>query len=455
VYLTNLKIERLKLLEEFSLRFVDDDGAPRMWTVLVGENGRCKTSILRAIALAASGAARGNELADLASLPDRRVAEDLRIQATFDLDPHPKRTFPGAGPHTPTGLFSELTMPNGLTSMRGSSHYLFGGERLIPHTGRILGQSSTVVAPTSTPLDDVLFEIRGGNLPLWLVAGYGTTRVLPAAGAVSMERLSNPSTTRLASLFDRGMLIGTGFADLLESPRAFSRLLRSVLIGDGGVLPSEALDLELRGRGGIRSSKDLIEGSRFRLRSGTGEMSIPATWLSQGYQSTIAWIADLIGHLVLELGTDTDVPLSEVQGLVLIDEIDLHLHPRWQARLITSLKAALPRVQFVVTTHSPMVLPALRREEVVLLDIDEDGSVVPREPENSPMLQSGTEIYRDFFGMVGPEPAGLWVERQRYSFLVGNPRRTDEEQAEMERIRDRLRALDLDPGWEPVSRGSS
>ncbi len=308
------------------------------------------------------------------------------------------------------------------------------------------------VAGATGDASDVLFEIRGGNLPMWFVAGYGTTRFLPKAGAV--ERVTNPSSARLANLFDRGAVIGTGFADLLEDPRAFGRTLKEILISDH-VLPEDAVDLELRGRGGIRSSKDLVEGSRFKLRSGKDELLVPATWLSQGYQSTIAWIADLLGHIVLETGSEVeDVSLSEIQGLVLIDEIDLHLHPQWQARLVSALKNALPRVQLVVTTHSPMVLPALRREEIVMLDVDEEGNVVPSMPDESPMLLTGSELYREFFGVDELQPVSLAHDHQRYAFLVGNPARTDDEEKEMNELRDRFRRLGIDPGWEPVPRSA-
>lgn len=86
MYVTRLHVRGLKLLRDFELRFGTEQ-APRLWTVLLGENGRCKTSVLRAIAMAASGAARTHELADLASLPDRRSPSDLGISADFSLVP--------------------------------------------------------------------------------------------------------------------------------------------------------------------------------------------------------------------------------------------------------------------------------------------------------------------------------------------------------------------------------
>lgn len=433
MYLSSIDISNVKLLRELNLDFAHD-GKPRMWTVLVGENGRCKTSILRAIALAASGAARGNELGDLASLVDKRSGSDADIQALFFLPPDVTREHPARkeGAPLPTLLRSELTIPKGHTSLRGEAKY---------------ADSGTVDGA------DVLFDVRGRNLPGWFVAGYGPTRSLPGPGTT--ESVSNAATLRLSTLFDRGSVTGTNFADKLENPRAYARLLRDVLI-DGELLPADVVDIELRGRGGVRSGKDLVEGSRFKMRSVSGEeVAIPATWLSHGYQSTIAWVADFLGHVVLEVGLESDILASDIVGLVLIDEIDLHLHPRWQARIVEALKRTLPKVQFIVTTHSPMLLPALKREEVVLLDVDDEGNVVAHHPEVSPMLLTGSELYRDFFGIDDVYPRNLAKDYRRYAFLVGNPRRTDDEEREMKALAKKLADLGIDPGWEPVARDAT
>jgi hypothetical protein len=403
-----------------------------MWTVLLGENGRCKTSVLRAIAMAASGASRTHELADLASLHDRRGPQLLTINASFAMPPDPRRVYPSlpAGESPPPCLGSELTMEPGLTSMRGNSWYFDGSLR-------------------ARPAGEVLFDIRGGNLPHWFVAGYGTTRFLRVGLG---ESTGDPSVSRLATLFDRGTIIGPGFADLLADPNGFSMMLRRALI-EAHVLPDDASGIELRGRGGVRSAADLVEGSRFILSSAGREMKVPATWLSQGYQSTIAWLADLIGHVMLENGGA--VPLDQIRGLVLIDEIDLHLHPAWQVRLVKTLRAALPNVQFVVTTHSPMILPSLGASEIVVLDLDVEGNVIATEPGLSPMLLTASEIYRGFFGISGPYPTEIGEDYQRYMFLVGNSARTDDEDVELTTIRGKLRALGIDPGWEPVPRQAS
>ena len=88
----------------------------------------------------------------------------------------------------------------------------------------------------------------------------------------------------------------------------------------------------MRGRGGVKSAKQLVESHRFEFQSGSEHIRVPATWLSQGYQATISWVADLVGQMFWD--ADEEVDLSEMEGLVLIDELDLHLHPLWQVGLV-------------------------------------------------------------------------------------------------------------------------
>ncbi|HET7500861.1 MAG TPA: AAA family ATPase, partial [Kofleriaceae bacterium] len=60
-----------------------------------------------------------------------------------------------------------------------------------------------------------------------------------------------------------------------------------------------------------------------------------------------------------------------MEGIVLVDELDLHLHPTWQTEIVAGLKATFPRMQFIVTTHSPLVLAGCRADEVWRLKQDE------------------------------------------------------------------------------------
>lgn len=90
--------------------------------------------------------------------------------------------------------------------------------------------------------------------------------------------------------------------------------------------------------------------------------------LSDGYHVFIALVADLARRAVVLNEMDGAEAPANVEGLVLIDEIDLHLHPRWQRKVLEGLRKAFPKLQFVVTTHSPQVLSSAENRQVRSLD---------------------------------------------------------------------------------------
>ena len=91
-----------------------------------------------------------------------------------------------------------------------------------------------------------------------------------------------------------------------------------------------------------------------------------ASWseLSDGYHAFIALIADIARRAVMLNQFDGAEAAAQVEGVVLIDELDLHLHPRWQRVALRGLREAFPRLQLVVTTHSPQVLSSAENRQV-------------------------------------------------------------------------------------------
>ncbi len=86
--------------------------------------------------------------------------------------------------------------------------------------------------------------------------------------------------------------------------------------------------------------------------------------LSDGYRNTVAMVAD-IAHRAIRLNPQMGVDASRrIEGVVLIDEIDLHLHPHWQRRIVRDLQRIFPKIQFIATTHSPFILQSLDPGEV-------------------------------------------------------------------------------------------
>ena len=94
---------------------------------------------------------------------------------------------------------------------------------------------------------------------------------------------------------------------------------------------------------------------------------IPLSLLSDGYKCTISLIADIAYRMAILNPQLLDKVLTETEGIVLIDEVDLHLHPTWQKRILKDLLDIFPMVQFIVSTHAPEVINSVRSDSVVIL----------------------------------------------------------------------------------------
>lgn len=90
--------------------------------------------------------------------------------------------------------------------------------------------------------------------------------------------------------------------------------------------------------------------------------------MSDGYKNTLSMIGDIAYRMTVLNPTLGDLVLEKTPGVVLIDEIDLHLHPQWQQTILSDLHAIFPEVQFVVSSHAPAVINSVPREQIRILD---------------------------------------------------------------------------------------
>ncbi len=102
-----------------------------------------------------------------------------------------------------------------------------------------------------------------------------------------------------------------------------------------------------------------------------GTHSLPLSYLSDGYRNMVAMAADIAIRCATLNPQLQENAARDTPGIVLIDEVDLHLHPRWQRRVVDDLLRAFPKIQFFGTTHSPFIIQSLRPiEGVLLLNLD-------------------------------------------------------------------------------------
>lgn len=135
------------------------------------------------------------------------------------------------------------------------------------------------------------------------------------------------------------------------------------------------------------------------LNTPTGEIYFE--YLSSGFKSTIFILLGLIKEIDYRFEKN-EITAADYEGIILIDEIELHLHPEWQGKICNILKTVFPKAQFFITTHSPHVVQTAACGEVIALDRNSNGIVFQRAlPASEYGYQGWTieEILEDIMGM--------------------------------------------------------
>ncbi len=165
-----------------------------------------------------------------------------------------------------------------------------------------------------------------------------------------------------------------------------------------------------------------------------GELPLEA--MSDGARSVISMAADIayrMARLNPDMGEDVTLKTS---GVVLIDEVDMHLHPSWQQTVVNDLVKAFPKVQFIVTTHSPQVLTSVPAECIRILHWDND--LVDIEEPTFSLGAESSQLLRDI-QHVESRPGSLPIVQalQRYLQLVNEDKWDSEEALALRETLDR------------------
>jgi len=199
----------------------------------------------------------------------------------------------------------------------------------------------------------------------------------------------------------------------------------------------------------LEQAKELLTSilpgvSEIRFTQPTGTRPIPAVefkthygWVSikslgYGYQTMIGWTVDLASRLV-ERYPDSANPLAE-RAVVLVDEIDLHLHPAWQRQLIDHLTRVFANTQFIVTAHSPLIVQGATNANIAVLRRDGDHVVIDNEVESIRGWRVDQILTSDLFDLPSARPPDLDEKLRRRIELLGQPVLTDADKREVEKL---------------------
>ncbi len=329
MFIKEIQLENYKCFENSTFQF------EKQFTTIIGDNGSGKTALL-------DGIARGLE-----------------------------------------GLVNVL---NPKERSRGFSSYLHDHEvRLIPHT---IGSRATLEKTRDNNIkvslanniswgfrntqegEEYANKLRypvddGLPIDLPIIAYYKTSRHW------STEKHEEIKPSQIGSrldTYDTCLNISTSYKTLLEwfsrmewirykkrkvipELKAVSRAIVQIL---KGILVDKSKEIELYFS---------PENDELIVDIGDGK-ELPIRLLSDGYRNTLGMVAD-IAYRMAELNPHLT---TNSPGIVLIDELDLHLHPKWQRHIVGDLKRIFPNCQFIVTTHSPFIIQSLESGELLKLD---------------------------------------------------------------------------------------
>ncbi|MEI8248476.1 MAG: AAA family ATPase [Lentisphaerota bacterium] len=180
---------------------------------------------------------------------------------------------------------------------------------------------------------------------------------------------------------------------------------------------------------------------------------IPFNCLSDGYRNMVSMVAD-IAYRASQLNPHLEGDAARrTSGVVLIDEIDLHLHPKWQREVVGDLQKAFPQIQFIATTHSPFIIQSLEAGQIIdlsrisgleLVDFSPDGIAAPG-PGNAFSDRSIEDIVEDVMGVDLPQRSIRYQKmydaaKEYYRVIEDAKNSNKEKKEELKRKLDELSA---------------
>ena len=335
---TRLKLANLRAIETAEFRFKSGVN------LIVGVNGVGKTSVLDALAVCLSAVVkRANQLRNRAesfSAGDIRIGADaLTVESDIRIGDQGYSYLIHKPRESSTPQEKNVGMP------REQVHET-------PEKAMFMGDS---IAPVSGS--------ESGGRPVAVL--FSTNRAVPTERAPAKAVTAGGIDGAFGDAFARRELRLGEFADWMKA--------QTVLLDErpkGARVLAACEESVRRFLPGYRNLR-LVGDKRPKLQIDRKSTTVPVRLLSDGERGNLALVLDLTRRLA-QANPEMDDPSSEAEAVVLIDEIDLHLHPKWQRQIVHHLTTAFPRCQFIATTHSPQVIGEVSHE---CIHIIADGQV--------------------------------------------------------------------------------
>ena len=370
MYIESIAMREFRTFKQVRIRFLhpgkqyqDDHEWPSVtnMNLIIGTNGSGKTTLLKGIALAALGPA----VAVSGLFPYYLIRREPGPEANRDAS------------------IKAVFIPNRQDRKNGFPDSV---ERIQSHI-RIDHRGDLEILKWAHDDEKHWHPIFSKRSDAFFFVGYGSNRRVEKAGRVD-------EGARSASSFSRARRIMSLFEE------AYSLLPLShwlpwyqendpARFGEVGDLVNQLLGPDQYRFTGAREDGEYLFEDR--------NMRVPFPALSDGYRALLGWIGDLLYHICETCPSGKR--LSENQGIVMIDEVDLHIHPAWQMRLLPRIARQLPRIQFIVTSHSPLLVGSLEWRNIIVIRQSTDGNSLERVRAQVSRMDADQILLTDIFGL--------------------------------------------------------
>lgn len=422
VYFDRLELQNVRSFAENQvLNLTDDNGRPARWTLILGENGVGKTTLLQCLAL---------------MRPTLTVPQDAGTNA-----PKPDTIEPAILARENEDIASLARTGQTRTLLAAD---LSTGEFGRPRRGAKIRTQVSFSLKKNRGLDKIeATAVKRPNFIEPLVVAYSAGRHVSAGLTERADSTADPT----ASLFDpalelmdaRAILEELDYAAYKQQPHA-AELLDAVKAALAKLLPdvpdASAITLYGPSTPGSREQKSGVQ-----VTTPYGEVPLEA--LSLGYQTMTAWAVDLAWRLYSHY-PDADDPLSE-PAIVLIDELDLHLHPRWQRELRNHISEAFPQVQFIATAHSPLLAQSYLDTNLVVVRQEEGQAVIINDPQVVKTWRLDELVTSALYEVDSPYSPKVQEDLHRRTVLLQKSRLTNAEKEELKGLEELVASLPTAP----------
>ncbi len=405
IYFLSLSVQGVRCFgPRQTLDLSDGNHRPRQWTILLGDNGVGKTTLLQCLA----------GLQSIKSPVVRNGKQDFcpSFFMRNGADQIMRRFFLG---RKRFHLDAELSIHANLSPLK--TGYRVAGWSV---------EGSGIAMNTSRKAD------VGGLI----CYGYGATRRM---GTTDLSETQDRDT--ILSMFDDNAMLINAEEWLLQADYAAKSLegleQKSAEMRRDRI--KEVLIRLLPDVSDLRFAPTNTAPIRTTVQAQTPYGWVPIRDMSLGYRTLMTWMVDFASRL-FERYPDSPDPLAE-PAIALVDEIDLHLHPRWQRTLMQFLSETFPNTQFIVSAHSPLVVQAAIDANIVLLRREGDHVVIDNDIKAIKGWRIDQVLTSDLFGLESARPPQNDAALKERTRLLSKTRLTAKDRVRLQELEVEIGSL--------------